>query len=79
MDGAEHAKEEKLDGSAGTLGELLYADRTQTPVSEKEWVGLVQSIAAAISVRSTRSTNGRIESYSHWPCESPAIAKPPKN
>jgi RNA polymerase sigma-70 factor, ECF subfamily len=45
MGGAEHAKEEKLEGSGGTLGELLYADRTQTPVSEKEWVGLVQSIA----------------------------------
>ena len=29
-----------------TLGELLYADRTKTPVSEKEWADLVQCIAA---------------------------------
>jgi RNA polymerase sigma-70 factor (ECF subfamily) len=27
------------------LGDLLYADNARTPVSEKEWVGLVQSIA----------------------------------
>jgi RNA polymerase sigma-70 factor (ECF subfamily) len=27
-----------------TLGDLLYANRTKAPVSEKEWVGLVQSI-----------------------------------
>ena len=29
----------------GTLGDLLYADKTRTPVSEKEWVGLVEAIA----------------------------------
>lgn len=29
-----------------TLGDLLYANRGSSPVSEKEWVGLVQSIAA---------------------------------
>ena len=28
-----------------TLGDLLYTDTTRAPVSEKEWVGLVQSIA----------------------------------
>lgn len=27
-----------------TLGDLLYADNTKTPVSEKEWTGLVRSI-----------------------------------
>jgi RNA polymerase sigma-70 factor (ECF subfamily) len=32
--------------SAGTLGDLLYADKAHTPVPEKDWVGLVQSIAA---------------------------------
>jgi RNA polymerase sigma-70 factor, ECF subfamily len=34
------------DSDAGTLGELLYADRAKIPVSEEEWVGLVRSIAA---------------------------------
>jgi RNA polymerase sigma-70 factor (ECF subfamily) len=29
-----------------TLGDLLYADKAKTPVPEKDWVGLVQSIAA---------------------------------
>jgi RNA polymerase sigma-70 factor (ECF subfamily) len=28
------------------LGDLLHADRAKTPVSEKDWVGLVQCIAA---------------------------------
>jgi len=28
-----------------TLGDLLYANRANAPVSEKEWIGLVQSIA----------------------------------
>lgn len=28
-----------------TLGDLLSADKATTPVSEKEWVGLVQSVA----------------------------------
>jgi RNA polymerase sigma-70 factor, ECF subfamily len=34
------------DRDAGTLGDLLYADTTKAPVSEKHWVGLVQRIAA---------------------------------
>jgi len=34
------------DGTPGTLGDLLYADKAKTLVSEKEWVGLVQSIGA---------------------------------
>jgi RNA polymerase sigma-70 factor (ECF subfamily) len=29
-----------------TLGDLLYPDTTEVPVSEKEWAGLVESIAA---------------------------------
>lgn len=32
--------------SPATLGHLLYADTARTPVPEKDWVGLVQSIAA---------------------------------
>jgi RNA polymerase sigma-70 factor, ECF subfamily len=34
------------ESAASTLGDLLYVDTTRTPVSEKDWVGLVQSIAA---------------------------------
>jgi RNA polymerase sigma factor (sigma-70 family) len=30
----------------GTLGDVLYADKSKTPPSESDWVGLVQSIAA---------------------------------
>jgi RNA polymerase sigma-70 factor (ECF subfamily) len=32
------------DGATRTLGDVLYADQA-TPVSEKDWVGLIQSIA----------------------------------
>jgi RNA polymerase sigma-70 factor, ECF subfamily len=32
--------------SAGTLGEVLYANRSTTPVLEAEWVALVRSVAA---------------------------------
>jgi RNA polymerase sigma-70 factor, ECF subfamily len=34
------------DGAARLLGDLLYADKAKAPVSEADWVGLVQSIAA---------------------------------
>ena len=34
------------DAATGTLGGLLYSDKAKSPVSEKEWVGLVQSVAA---------------------------------
>jgi hypothetical protein len=33
-------------GSPGTLGHLLYTDRTQSFVAEVEWVSLVRSVAA---------------------------------
>ena len=36
--------EDQRDCTPGTLGDLLYADKAKTPVSEKDWVGLVQSI-----------------------------------
>jgi RNA polymerase sigma-70 factor (ECF subfamily) len=38
--------EEHCDGATGTLGDLLYADKGKSRVSEKDWVVLVQSIAA---------------------------------
>jgi RNA polymerase sigma-70 factor (ECF subfamily) len=34
------------DDAPRVLGDLLYADKAQTPVSEREWVALVQAIAA---------------------------------
>jgi RNA polymerase sigma-70 factor (ECF subfamily) len=39
-------RQRQRDGAPKVLGDLLYADTTKTPVSEKDWVGLVQSIAA---------------------------------
>jgi RNA polymerase sigma-70 factor (ECF subfamily) len=33
------------DGGAKTLGDLLYADKATAPASEKDWGGLVQSMA----------------------------------
>ena len=38
--------EGRYESGTGTLGDLLYADKAKTRVSEKDWVGLVQSIAA---------------------------------
>ena len=38
--------EGESDGTAGTLGDLLYADRTKTRVPEQEWLALVRAIAA---------------------------------
>ena len=40
-------RQDHRDCTTGVLGDLLYADKAKTPVSEKDWVGLVQSIAAA--------------------------------
>lgn len=38
--------EDRPDGSTVTLGDLLYANKAKTRISEKEWVELVQGIAA---------------------------------
>jgi RNA polymerase sigma-70 factor, ECF subfamily len=38
--------ENRHDGAIRTLGDLLYADRQKSRVSEEEWVALVRSIAA---------------------------------
>lgn len=46
MGAAEHAEQKQGDGSNGTLGDVLYADQAKTLVFEKDWLGLVQSIAA---------------------------------
>ena len=37
--------EDQRDCATRTVGDLLYDDSTASPVSEKDWVGLVQSIA----------------------------------
>jgi RNA polymerase sigma-70 factor, ECF subfamily len=42
----QHIEHDERDGEPGTLGDVLYPDKSKTSVSEKEWVGLVQSIAA---------------------------------
>ena len=39
-------RQDQRDSATRALGDLLYADKAQTPVSENDWVGLVQSIAA---------------------------------
>ena len=39
-------RQDPHEAPRGTLGALLYADKTKNPVPEKDWVGLVQSIAA---------------------------------
>jgi len=36
---------EQCEGSSGTLGSVLYADKRRARVSESEWLELVQSIA----------------------------------
>jgi RNA polymerase sigma-70 factor (ECF subfamily) len=40
-------REDQRDRATIRLGDLLYADTTQAPVPENDWVGLVRSIAAA--------------------------------
>jgi RNA polymerase sigma-70 factor (ECF subfamily) len=42
----ERTEQDRHEGSAGTLGEVLYADKTKSLVPEKEWVALVQAIVA---------------------------------
>ena len=44
--GARRPQQDRRKGEMRTLGDLLYANRGKAPVSEKDWVQLVQSIAA---------------------------------
>lgn len=46
MPGAPQPDQDAPSGSAGTLGDVLYADQSKALVSEKEWVALVRSVAA---------------------------------
>jgi RNA polymerase sigma-70 factor (ECF subfamily) len=43
---AQHIEPDRCQESPDTLGDVLYADPSKALVSEKEWAGLVQSIAA---------------------------------
>jgi RNA polymerase sigma-70 factor, ECF subfamily len=38
--------EDRRDTAAATLGDLLYADKAKARIPEKDWIGLVHSIAA---------------------------------
>ncbi len=46
MGSASRRPQDQRDCATGVLGDLLYADKAKTPVSEKDWVGLVRAIAA---------------------------------
>ena len=45
MGAARRTNQDQRECQTTTLGSLLYANKAKAPVSEKEWVGLVQSIA----------------------------------
>jgi RNA polymerase sigma-70 factor (ECF subfamily) len=46
VESARHLEQDCRDRSAGTLGDVLYADKSKAPVSEKDWAALVQAVAA---------------------------------
>src|SRR5207249_10218554 len=45
MAAAPRPDQDRPESKTTTLGDVLYANRAKTPVSEKDWVRLVQSIA----------------------------------
>jgi len=46
VDAATRRNQEQPESETRTLGDLLYANKANFPVSEKDWIGLVQAIAA---------------------------------
>ena len=46
VEAAQPLERDQVDGAPGTLGDVLYSDKSKSRVSEKEWVALVQAIAA---------------------------------
>jgi RNA polymerase sigma-70 factor, ECF subfamily len=46
MGAPQNIEQDRPNDSPGTLGDVLYADKSKTRVSEKDWVALVESIAA---------------------------------
>jgi len=50
MSAAGRTSEDQGECAPGTLGDLLYADKAKTPISENEWIALVRSIGAGDQV-----------------------------
>jgi RNA polymerase sigma-70 factor, ECF subfamily len=46
VDTPQRTKDDQPDATAGTLGAVLYANQANTPISEKQWAELIESIAA---------------------------------
>ncbi len=65
VDAATRRDREQPESETKTLGDLLYANKANFPVSENVWVRLVQAIAQGISLRCIRFTNRRTESFLH--------------
>jgi hypothetical protein len=43
---AQHLQPDRAESSPGTLGAVLYGKKSRASITEKDWAGLVQSIAA---------------------------------
>lgn len=46
MEAAQDFEQDRREDSPGTLGDVLYANKSTSLVAEEDWVGLVRSIAA---------------------------------
>lgn len=46
MEAARDFEQDRREDSSGTLGDVLYANKSTSLVAEEDWVGLVRSIAA---------------------------------
>jgi len=46
MGAAQNIEQDRPNDSPDTLGDVLYADKSKTRIPEKDWVALVESIAA---------------------------------
>jgi RNA polymerase sigma-70 factor (ECF subfamily) len=46
VDGARRPEDDPPEGETKTLGDVLYANKAKPPLPEKEWLRLVQSLAA---------------------------------
>jgi RNA polymerase sigma-70 factor (ECF subfamily) len=46
VEAAQHLEGERRDASPGTLGDVLYAGKSQALVPEREWAALVQAVGA---------------------------------
>jgi RNA polymerase sigma-70 factor (ECF subfamily) len=46
VEAAQQLQQDTRDGAPGTLGDVLYADKPSTLVSEKDWAALVERVAA---------------------------------